>query len=179
MHVDEQQLGDFLLDARLLSRTQLEDARESASEQGESLHTALARAASVPEDELRRAVAHVTGVPFVVLAHEDISLDALMLVPEPLARAHSLAAVAVQGNSVELVLLNLDDLAAVEFLSEEQHYKVLPRLTDRATFKRALMLQQKLLKEKFGEHMKNVSDASVATDALLSHALLARERCAS
>ena len=129
MQVDGKQLGDFLIDARLLSRTQLEDALEQS--ESASLYDTLLKNTYVPEDELRRAAAHVLGIPFVMLEHDDISPDALLLIPEPLARLHSLSAIGMREGAIEVVLLDIDDLSALEFLRDEHHLKILPRLTDR------------------------------------------------
>ena len=162
-----------MLDSRLLDRAQLEDFSARAEVSDEGLYTLLMKEAAVHEDELRRAAAHVLGVPFVLLAHEDIEPEALELVPEPLARTHSLATFARSGPVVDVLLLDLDSLEHIKFLEEEQQLSLVPHLTDRVSFKRALLIYQKRLKEKYGDRLKSVEDER-ATDALLSHALLSR-----
>jgi type IV pilus assembly protein PilB len=171
MQVDGKQLGDFLLDGRLLSREQLGDILARAEAQGEDAYMALVQSAAVPQDELRRAAAHVLGVPFIQLDHDDIAPEALMLIPEPIARNNSLIAFKRADNMVEVVLLDLDDLPAIQFLSDQHHLKILPRLTDRDSIKRALLLYQKILKEKFATMLQH---GEAAVDALIQHAILSR-----
>lgn len=172
MYVPPKALGSFLIDARLLTRAQLESFESTAARSGEALYTLLHTNAAVQEDELRRAAAFVLGVPFVQVGHGDIQPEALMLVPEPLARTNSLAAVSRAGNAVKVLLLDLDALESVKFL-EDQQLTLIPHLTDRASLKRALLAQQKELRTRYGDRLKNPEDAA-ALDALLSHASASR-----
>ena len=171
MFVPEGELGNFLIDARLISRADLARLATEAAEKSISLFDLLRLNTTVPEDELTRAAAHILGVPFKELRHEEINPDALLLVPEPLSRSYSIVAFKTEGHNAHVVLLNLDDLPQVEFLEEEQHLRVVPHLTDRASIKRALMIHQKKLKERYAERLKS-STPEEAADALLSHAML-------
>jgi len=119
------------------------------------------------EDEVRRARAHALGVPFVVLERHDISSEALFLIPEPLARMHSVVAYARgEDGSVEVALLDLAALEALEFL---RPLKVKPRFTTRSSLKQALFLYQKHLKEKFAGLLEH---GTAAVDSLMRHALM-------
>ena len=102
------------------------------------------------EDEMRRAGGAALGLQFVILDRENISPDALMLVPEPISRAHSVIAFKNDENVVEIALLDIASLDALGFL---KGYKILPRTTDRASILRSLVIYQKLLKEKYGAEL--------------------------
>lgn len=173
MFVPNRELGSFLIDARLISRAELARIEEELSGEGSNLYSILLSRNAVPEDELRRAAAHVLGVPFVELRHEDALPEALMLVPEPLARERSLVVYRIDGHHASALLLDLDDLSHLSYLEQEKHLHVQPHLTDRASIKRALLLQQRHLKDKYAERLKSPS-SEVALDALLSHARLSR-----
>src|SRR3569623_716607 len=69
-------------------------------------------------------------------------------------------------------MLNTDDLSELNFLETEYHLRPVPHLSDRASLKRALLIHQKHLKERFAQKLK--SDAAVSLEALVSHALLSR-----
>lgn len=118
------------------------------------------------EDEARKESAYRSGIPFVILAREDISPEAFSLIPEPVARAHNIVAYRHDGESVEVMLLDINDLSAVDFLKAKM--KVKPRLTNRDSLKRALLLYQKQLKEKFAGLVERGIEAA---DSLLRHAL--------
>jgi len=100
MQVDEGQLRDFLIDTGLMTRGQLFDATERARQESAPLYTTLSRGGYLAQDELRRALAYASGVSFVQLGHDDISTQALMLIPEPVARAYNIVAFKLSGNTV-------------------------------------------------------------------------------
>lgn len=172
MFVPNRELGDFLLDARLISRAELDDLLARAAE-SESLYALVEKSGTVGEDELRRAAAQALGVSFISVAHEDISQEALMLVPEPLSRSASLAAFKQEGGDLHVMLLDMDDLPHLKFLEEEHLLRVVPHLTDRASLKRALLIYQRALGGMYAARFKS-GDSEILLDALISHALLSR-----
>lgn len=118
------------------------------------------------EDEARKETAYRSGIPFVILSREDISSESFSLIPEPLSRAHNIVAYRHDGESVEVMLLDINDLSAVDFLKATM--KVKPRLTNRGSLKQALLMYQKQLKEKFAGLVEKGIEAA---DSLLRHAL--------
>ena len=70
MRVEEGQLKEFLLDAGLVSRSQLDATLKNAN--GKPLSHALIEGGVLSEEEVRRASAHALGIPYVVLLPEDI-----------------------------------------------------------------------------------------------------------
>ncbi len=166
MQIDEGRLRDFLIDSGLMTRGQLADIGVSG-EEGDSLYTLLSRRSIIAEDELRRAAAHATGTQFVVLTREDISPEAIMLIPEPISRLHNLVAYSVNGSELEVALLDLDDLAHLAALNLQ--YKVRPRLTTRESIKHGAHL---LSKDIEGEVRRHAQSGAHVVDALLHHALL-------
>ncbi len=171
MFVPNRELGSFLIDARLLSRAELDNflARESE----ENLYTLVYASGMVPEDELRRAAAKILGVPFAPIRHEELSLEVLTLIPEPLSREAGVIAVKQEGSVLYVTLLDLEGLDEIKFLEREQGFRLVPSLTDRGSIKRALLIYQRHLKEKFASRFTS-SDGEMILDALLSHALLSR-----
>ncbi len=171
MHVDERVLADFLIDSGLISRGTLADARSRASEQGETFYDALLSGGFVSGDHLRRAAAHTLGVPFVMLEESDIAPEALVLIPEPLSRTHNIVAFRVHDTTLEVALLNLDDLKLLESLPVATSYKLAPRLTTQHSIKKALLGYQKHLKEKFGSFAQH---GFHVVEGLIKHAIYSR-----
>lgn len=170
MHVPEGTLRDFLLDAGLLSRGQLDAAVRG--QEGKPLGKALIDAGVLTEDEVRRAAAHAMGISFVVLESGDIDTAALELLPEPLCREHSLAAYRLAGERLEIAVLDLSDLEALEPLKSRLPYKLVPRLTTRESLRRALLAYHKHLKEKFGDKLQKETNPQKVLETLLRHASL-------
>ena len=169
MQVSDESLSAFLIESGTLPRKALEEALMYEGEH--SLGERLVAHDFITRDELRRAYAHLLGVPFVEIDHHTLQEEALFLIPEPLARGHSLIAFARHGNEVEVALLNLGDLEVLDYLHTEHGLKVLPRLTTGESIKRALIHYQKKLKRDFGLLARG---GVYAAEALLRHALLSR-----
>ena len=133
--------------------------------------------AMLGDDELRRAHACALGVPFVELSRDDISLDTLSFIPEPVSRHHSAVAFNETERGVEVAVLDLED---VEVLQDMQLPKrILPRLTSQESMTRALLIYQKVLKERYGDEITRAlanESADELVDVLLRHALAAGAR---
>lgn len=168
MHLTDSVLRDFLIDTGLLSRGQVDDVVRQA--QDKPLSRALIDGGILSEDEVRRAAAHALGVPFVILGAGDIDDAALEALPEPLCRAHNLAAYRAQGDVLEVALLNIEDLEALEPLYQQLRHRVVPRLTTRDSLRRALVRYQKLLKERFGDKVLREQHPHRLLEVLLRHA---------
>jgi hypothetical protein len=97
-----------------------------------------------------RVESHVFGIPFVDLKNIRIPADTLSLIPEPVARNHNIVAFKNNSDSLEVAMLDTEDLAAIDFVKKKVGLKILPRLTDNESMKWALMLYQKSLQDEFG-----------------------------
>lgn len=122
------------------------------------------------DDERRHAEAHELGVPFVTFDRHEVDLDALLHIPEPLARAHNMLAYRAHDGAVEVAMLDLAALDVLEPLRPRMP-KILPRLTTEESLKKGLLRYQQLLKEKFGPALAQVRHPAQLMRGLLSHAL--------
>jgi type IV pilus assembly protein PilB len=103
---------------------------------------------------LRRAQAYILGIPFIDLKNQKIEPDILALIPEPIARKNNIVAFRKNIDSLEVAMLDTQDLSAVEFIKKKVGLKILPRLTDVESIKGALLQYQKSLKAEFGDIIK-------------------------
>ncbi len=150
MQVDDAQLGAFLLESGLLSRRDLQDIETHRTTTGVSLQKAVTQSGLLSQDEFRRALGAFLGIPFLVLDVHAIPIDVLTTIPEPFARAHHLIAFARSGQTVEIATLE-PSLPPLPFLSSQ--LRVLVRLTDADSMKRALLRYQKHIKETTGDYI--------------------------
>lgn len=151
MRVDEKQLKIFLLDAGLVSKSVVSDAEKHATETGQNLSDVLVSDGAVNENDLRRIQASILGIPFIELKGERLDFDVLSLIPEPIARNHNVVAFRRNKDSLEVAMLDTDDLPAVDFIKKKVGLKILPRYTDADSIKSALLQYQKSLKAEFGD----------------------------
>ena len=151
MHVSEGELKEFIIDSGLVAKKDIDAASEEAKKRGHSLGDILVSRGSLTEDALRRIQAYVLGIPFVNLKEHRVPLDVLSLIPEPIARTHNIIAFKKEGDSLEVAMLDVDDLASIDSVRKKTGLKILPRLTDTDSIKHSLLQYQKSLKDEFGD----------------------------
>ena len=151
MRIDSKQLGEFIKDSGLISKTDLEKALSKAEKENVSLGEILLNEGKLTEDEMRRIQAHIIGIPFVDLSDQKIDFDVLSIIPEPIARKHNIIAFKKSDKDLEVAMLDVDDLEAINFIKKKVNLKISPRLTGTASIKSALLQYQKSLKAEFGD----------------------------
>lgn len=169
MHVEPKQLSDFLVDTNLISVADAEKAKTQAETEHKSLAEVLINEGKISEDDLRRVNAYLLGIPYVDLKSQHIAKEILFLVPEPVARKHNIVAFNKKDDALEVAMLDPQDLEAMDFIRKSSGLRILPRLTDTESIKRALIQYQKSLKAEFGDiiqqetkNLKTVSSEATA-----------------
>ncbi|HBD24662.1 MAG: hypothetical protein A2566_02970 [Candidatus Zambryskibacteria bacterium RIFOXYD1_FULL_40_13] len=166
MHIEEAQLKEFILDSGLVSRADVETAEKEQKETGGNLGKILVNKGKMTEDDLRRMQAYILGIPFVNLKTEKLPFDVLSLIPEPIARNHNIVAFKKTDTSLEVAMLDTEDLTAIDFIKKKVGLKILPRLTDTDSMKSAILQYQKSLKAEFGDLIQKEANSikSIADD---------------
>lgn len=151
MKVSENDLKEFILDSGLVPRANVEAAEEEAKKKKQSIGDVLVSEGTLTQDALRRVKAYVLGVPFVNLRDMKVPLEILSLIPEPIARTHSIVAYRKEGANLEVAMLDTEDLPAIDSVRKKTGLNIQARLTDEESIKNALLQYQKSLKEEFGD----------------------------
>lgn len=158
MHIERTKLKEFMLDSGVVSKKDFEAAQEKAEEEGVDVGEILVNKGIIQENELRRVKAHVLGIPFVSLKDKQIDFDVLSKIPEPIARNHNIIAFNQrEDDQLEVAMLDVDDLKAIDFVKKKTGEKILPRLTDKESIKKALLQYQKSLQSEFGDIIQQES----------------------
>jgi type IV pilus assembly protein PilB len=158
MHVEDSQIKDFVIDAGLISKSEVEDAQKEAKTKKKPLGDILVSKGKFSDDDLRRVQAYVLGIPFINLKGQTLNRDILNLIPEPIARKHNIVSFAQKEGSLEVAMLDTDDLQALNSIKKKVGMKILPRLTDSESMREALIQYQKNLKDEFGDLIKSDSE---------------------
>lgn len=157
MFIEDSQLNKFIIDSNLVSKPDLENAQKEADKKGIRIGEVLVKNGNITEDNLRRMQAYVLGIPFVDLKNKKIPFDTLSLIPEPVARTHNIVAFKKDDSTLEVAMLDVDDLSAIDFIKKKVNLKILPRLTDVESMKNAIVQYQKSLKAEFGDIIQKES----------------------
>jgi type II secretory ATPase GspE/PulE/Tfp pilus assembly ATPase PilB-like protein len=109
-------LGDALLKTGAITQAQLDQALAQQRTTGALLGQILLSLNFITEETLARALAREAGVPFVMVNGIRPPADAVALVPEPFARKHMLAPLALKGKALEVLQANPFDVLALDSL---------------------------------------------------------------
>src|ERR1019366_6981170 len=159
MLIEDTQLYKFILDSGLVSKEDLENAKSEADRNNRRLGDVLVSHGNITTDNLRRMQAYVLGIPFVDLKNKKLPGDVLAMIPEPIARGHNIVAFKKTDTTLEVAMLDVNDLSAIDFIKKKVHLKIQPRLTDADSIKEALVQYQKSLKAEFGDIIQKETDS--------------------
>jgi type II secretory ATPase GspE/PulE/Tfp pilus assembly ATPase PilB-like protein len=109
-------LGDALLKTGAITQAQLDQALAQQRTSGALLGQILLSLNFITEETLARALAREAGVPFVMVNGMRPPAEAVALVPEPFARKHLLAPLAIKGRALEVLQANPFDVVALDSL---------------------------------------------------------------
>ena len=169
MWIDPDKLRKFILETDLITSTEFDALTLEAKTNNRSFEETILASGKVTEDDFRRIKAYILGIPFVNLRKEKIERDTLFTIPEPIARKHNIVAFKKSGKTLEVAMLDPEDLEAIEFIKKGVGLKILPRLTDNESIKNILLQYQKSLKAEFGDIIEKesrlIATASESTEA--------------
>ena len=151
MLVQESKLKKFILDSGLVTRSEILAAEKDAEKEGGDVGEILVKQGKISADDLRRVQAYILGIPFVDLKGQKIDFAILSLIPEPIARKHNIVAFRKTDSGLEVAMLDVDDLEAIDFIRKKVGLRIQTRLTDQESIKGALLQYQKSLKAEFGD----------------------------
>ncbi len=159
MQIDETEFQKIILDSKLVTREQFEDAKKKAEEKNQKVGDILLSSGSISESDLRRMEAFALGIPFVSLENQKIDFSVLSLVPEPIARNYNIIAYKKSQLGLEVAMLDVEDLPVIDFIKKRSGMKILPRLTDEASIRSMLVQYRKSLQAEFGNIIQKESDS--------------------
>ncbi len=164
MLVDEEKLEKFILDSGLVSSKDLNSIQKKIKDKGQKLGDVLLAEGKLTEADLKKAEGFVLGIPFVDLSNQKVDLPVLSLIPEPIARNYNIVAYKQGADSLEVAMLDADNLPVIDFIKKRSGLKILPRLTDSASMKALLVQYRKSLQVEFGNIIQKESNTVAIRD---------------
>jgi type IV pilus assembly protein PilB len=155
MQINEEQLKKIILDSNLVTRTDIDEAIKKAHAKKQTLSDVLLSENKIIEQDLKKLEAFALGIPYVSLEKEKIDFSILSLIPEPIARNHNMVAYKKTDTTLEVAMLDVDDLPVIDFVKKYSGLKMLPRLTDSKSIKAVLVQYRKSLQMEFGDLIKS------------------------
>ena len=151
MRVDPQQLKAFLVDAGLVSTTEFDRFAKEAAEKGKKITDLILASGKLKQDDLSRLQAYILGIPYVDLEKSTIEPAVLRIIPEPIARRHTIVAFRKSGKDLEVAMLDPEDLETIDFIKKKAGLTIKPRLTNEASLRHVLTQYRESLAAEFKE----------------------------
>ena len=151
MRVEPQQLKAFMIDAELVTAEQFDGCAKEAARNNRRVDDILLERKLIDPEQLLKLKAYILGIPFVNLEKENIPPEVLSLIPESIARSNNIVAFRRTADTLDVAMLDPEDLRIIEFIKKTTGLAVLPRLTNQQGMRTAIMQYQKTLMAEFGD----------------------------
>lgn len=113
----EQQVADILVSSGMIEAAKLTEARKAAKEKKTPLFGYMVKNNLITDEQLTKANAAVTKVPYVNLAHAHIDPHVLQLLPLDIAERYMAVPLGEMQHRLVVAMLDADNVQAVDYLS--------------------------------------------------------------
>jgi type IV pilus assembly protein PilB len=118
------QLGELLVDCKLITPQQFEEAIAIQKDRGGLLGYILVSLEYVHEEDIAQALTAQYGFPYLPLGSYEIDSQVAKIVPEHVAKQYGLIAVDLVGSILTVAMSNPLNIQAIEDIELITHYKV-------------------------------------------------------
>jgi len=109
-------IGDLLVDAGMITPTQLESALQEQKQLNMRLGDVLIHKKYITEQQLIEVLEFQLGIPHVQLYRQQIDMKAVNLIPQRLAEQHQVLPLRVEGNKIFVAMADPLDYFAIDEL---------------------------------------------------------------
>jgi len=131
-------LGDFLVDRGIIHPDQLKKAYQEQKRGGERLEQTLVRLEVAQEAQVLQGLADYFSLPFIDLNTYSIDEKVVKIIPEEMARRHSLMPLFKIGNTLTVAMVNPLNIFAVDEVRNKTKCDVEIAISTTEKIKRAL-----------------------------------------
>ena len=117
-------LGEILVEQRFITAEQLEEALQLQQIQKGRLGNILVTRGLLKAEELAQAISIQLNFPLIDLKRHMVHPDALRLIPEDIARKHTLIPLDVIGDSLVVVMADPEDIQTIEDLKVQTEMRI-------------------------------------------------------
>jgi general secretion pathway protein E len=122
--IQRKSLGEILVEQRFITAEQLEEALQLQQIQKGRLGNILVTRGLLKAEELAQAISIQLNFPLIDLKRHMVHPDALRLIPEDIARKHTLIPLDVIGDSLVVVMADPEDIQTLEDLKVQTEMRI-------------------------------------------------------
>ena len=138
--IEKRNLGEMLVDEKIITQEQLESALIMQREQGGKLSDILEKEGLVNAETLAIMLSIQLNLPLIDLRRHTIQPKALQLIPEDMARRHALIPMDIVNDSLMVVMADPEDIRTIEDVKAQARMRVEVALGIRSDIERAINL---------------------------------------
>jgi type IV pilus assembly protein PilB len=167
--VTEQQVEDALVNGGMIAAEKLSEARDSASKLHEPIFSYMVKNHYITDEQLTKANATITKVPYVNLQTAKVDPVILALLPQDIAERYMAVPLGEMQHRLVVAMLDADNVQAVDFLSNKIGRSLKVYVASEAGIRQVLKQYQTTLGSKMSDalqmHAENAMDAESANSA--------------
>jgi type IV pilus assembly protein PilB len=155
----EQQLEDTLVSSGMIDAARLDEARRDAKEKHEPLFGYLVKNNYITDEQLTKASATVTKLPYVNLTNARVNPDVLQLLPQDVAERYMAVPLGEMQHRLVVAMLDAGNVQAVDFLSNRIGRPLKVYVASEAGIRQVLKQYQARLDTQMKEELEKDVDA--------------------
>jgi type IV pilus assembly protein PilB len=159
----DDRIATQLLEASLVTREQLENARRLRERDGSSIGAALVRSGALSETDYLQFLSRVHRVPAVDLGSHEIPKDVAMLVPAEVAAKFQVIPIQRSGRQLVLAMANPSNIFAIDDIKFITGFEVRAVVASEAAIKKAIDRHYDSM-DALASVMKDLDDVEVVED---------------
>ncbi len=133
-------LGDMLLEEKLITPKQLANAQTLLQQQGGRLGDILLKQGVITAEKLAAVLSIYLNLPLIDLKRHAVQERALHLIPEEMARKHTLIPLDIVNDSLMVVMADPEDIRTLEDIKAQSGMRVEATLGVKSDIERAIDL---------------------------------------
>jgi len=168
-NIKRKSLGEVLVEEGMITSEQLQNALELQRRQGGKLGEILVNLRLLKPEQLAAAISVQLNMPLIDLKRHMIQPDALKLIPQEIAREHTLIPLDVIDNSLVVVMADPEDISVIERIMSSSKMSVKAALGISSDIQRAIDLNYKPgaeIEKQIAEFLPNLPKEAQVTPEL-------------
>ncbi len=162
----QQRLEDVLVKGNMLSADKLAAAKAAAHKANQPLVTYLVKNDYISDEQLTKANATITKVPYVNLTAAKIDPSVLALLPQEIAQRYMAVPLGEMQHRLVVAMLDADNVQAVDFLSNRIGRPLKVYVASESGIRQVLRQYEARLDTQMGSAFKSMVKTADGTNAL-------------
>ena len=131
-------IGELLVDAGLITLSQLEEALNVSQKTGARLGRTLVNMGAVTEEGIARALAQQFNISYISLSGIIIDPQIVRLIPEMLARRYKVIPFAKEGSNLKVAMVDPLNVFAIDDLKKASNCQIFPSVVTETEIQNAI-----------------------------------------